>query len=496
MPYKNFLFAVFFIIVAAISFPIFQMVTSSGYVFYCNGVDEGSYLQYDFAKLSTKFWGLSRVSQRIVVALHELGFSGGMINFLFDLIIPGVVFFLTYFVFIKFAFEKRHAYVASILVVVLPVFFTAFNPFLSYLAEANRHTSLNFWVTTPDTDMLPLFRTPEPQFSFLLIALTMTVSLLSGRLWLNYLVTPFLYPFIAVPFAFILLSIHLRVLFAKFGLKVFFSPVISYLLISTGLFFYNNFILNDDQRSYLVATHLPLVSVTGVIALIIYSALSSAFHCKNYISLVFALAPNVAANTQIISGWLVQANNYEQYAGAICISCILAMHAPKFSDFFNRNLARVALGIVLLLGVKDFATNRAITGEIQLTESVLQQLRQAPQELALNDVKTSTWLNLVYPRQAPLLFSITNTYGALVNQYLPNYLCAKKIINSKDEWKLPFKITLEFMDEAYAWGHTTYVLNTNSRKVAINSLWNVGQVPENCPPLRLKTLLLSGSLQH
>ena len=91
----------------------------------------------------------------------------------------------------------------------IPIIFGRSNPFYSPLLDYNISSGAIQWVTMPEAYFPPFFRTPEPQFSLFLIALVVFIAVKKKSFIPLYLVMPFLYPFIRIPFMFVVMTLHM-----------------------------------------------------------------------------------------------------------------------------------------------------------------------------------------------------------------------------------------------------------------------------------------------
>jgi len=479
------------LIACALLFPTIQAIATGGYIFYCNGLDESSYLQYDYAKLVLHLAGLARGAQLLVVFLHDIGLSGGWINFVADLTIPCLTLWLIRSIFVRVGFQTRDAWLASFITVIFPLLLLTIDPLAEALSAFNKSTYLNYWLSVPDTSELPIFRTPEPQLSYLLLALAAYLAVRFENSLILYPVLPLLYPFVGVPVAFVLIALDLK-RYCGHVLRIeCLIPLVSFLIVSVGLAGYYYLFVDEYIKGYMVATRLPLISSTSIACLFLNIVLSVLHKKKtSFLKWTLALTPLFAVNQQIVSGWLIQSNNFEQYSGTICAALILALSVPDLLDGGKR--ACLVIGFVLLVavGAQDYQNNTAVLSGINLNAEVIDQLRKEPAHVAVNDLKASSWLNLVLPKQAALLFTFTKTFKTFANETFENYLCAKSHIQSKPELGAKFKDVFMAMDQAYRYGHKDFALYSNSRKNLGAPERDVNGIPTNCPDSNLPSLYL------
>ncbi|MFN3428710.1 MAG: hypothetical protein ACK46X_02025, partial [Candidatus Sericytochromatia bacterium] len=82
-PWARLPFALGLLVLVALTlaYPLYQAGVTGGYLYYENGADENTYLQYHFSRL---IQSPTRSGQYLVTAAQSLGISGGYLNMLLD----------------------------------------------------------------------------------------------------------------------------------------------------------------------------------------------------------------------------------------------------------------------------------------------------------------------------------------------------------------------------------------------------------------------------
>src|SRR5688500_1291763 len=189
------------------AYPLYQLSTTGGPLFFTNAFDEAVYLQYDYSRAVQQ---LSRAGQYPVTWAHELGLSGGWINFILDLTMPLLFLWLLRGIALQLGMEPRRATLVAVAGTVLPALAGGANPVVSRLFVWNLQGPLLGWLTIPEAHFLPLFRSPEPQFSFVVGAAAVLLALRLRSFWPAYVAAPFLYSFVVVPYVFVVLALLLH----------------------------------------------------------------------------------------------------------------------------------------------------------------------------------------------------------------------------------------------------------------------------------------------
>ncbi len=369
---------VFFIAIIILPnlFPVYQLFLTKGYLFYQNAYDEYSYLSYEAASFEM---GFSRISRYLVKWLHELGISPGYINFIFDLVCPGVIGYFIFKIFILLGFDKNKSILAAVMILMVPILVGGSNPVYSKIFYSTLSSGWVYWLVMPEAYYPPFYRTPEPQFSYLLMTLAIYYSIKRKTFIPLYFVVPFLYGFLRVPYLFVVFSCHFSEINKKYNfLRLKYAAwligFISYALVSIMIGLYYEFALKEILKAdFFPTTRLPIFSGTFGICLLIWKFLprDSKRGSSGFYGFVVA-APLVAANTQIISGFISQPINFEQSFGVICVAFMAAVFTSALRE---QKWLFPALSIFVILLSIVFSIN------ILILTDILPSLSQMPVNL-------------------------------------------------------------------------------------------------------------------
>lgn len=463
------------------AYPIYQLFTTGGYLFYTNAFDETSYLQYDF---SQQVQNISYAAQYIVTLAHNIGLSGGWINFIFDIISLLAFIIIIRGVLKQLGFNDKRANLSSFLIMILPLLFGGLNSVVNKLFYYSLSSGLINWITIPEASFLPIVRSPEPQFSLVILSLSVYFSLKIKSFIPVYLCIPFLYPFIRVPFAFIVLSVHLRTkipLMAKYALI---PPLVSFTILSSILMVYFNFYIDNNLKEYLVNSYYPLLSFTSSLAVIFYLlGYKGIPENLRFIALMIALSPMAAVNSQIVSGWIAQPTNFEQNFGVYCIAVILVL---SVHDIVFRTIAGVVATMLLLISAYtnfDYCYDQ--NKKLLFNNELVNILRTDSANVAVNDVHLASLFSMMFPCQPSTMFGYERTFSGQVKKNVTRYLCAKKEILKDEQMKDKFKDVFRTLDNAYKFENKDFILAHIGRKKDFRVENDIDLVPDNCPPLKL-----------
>lgn len=479
---KNFfpaIIGIFFIVLP----PVVQWL-HTGVVLYKNAFDEESYLQYEFAQDTLKW---SRASQALVVFMHALGFSGAETNFFFDLVFPFMFFVILTKVFKRLSFSLSDSSFFAFLVVFLPIVFNSCNPEMSRFFSFLLQSGWCYWITAPEAVFLPIVRTPEPQVSLVLIVLGVYCALRFRKKACYFLFLPFVYPFIAVPVLFVILSEIFYGYYSKTKTilkSIFLSVLTTSIIISLCLFGYLNLFLKNassDIFRLLVPSRSPFVSTSGILSLSLWALLWKTTP-PGYRALGFfiAVAPFFAVNTQVITGWFAQPNNYEQYAGVFSPVLILI-----FGIRWNMIFRKVTIiGLLVALFIQQVFVVKENQEKLEMvlnTPGLMENLEKHSAQVAMNDMYLSSFCNLLYPRQPATPFSYVGTYPEAHRDFFKRYLCAKQAVLERKELMSRYQKVLSRLDHDYRYRNEDFILSHLNRKKTFKINPEGTQSIEDCP---------------
>ena len=434
------------------------------------------------------------MGQFLVTGMHLIGFSGGAINLIFDLFFPPIAAVLIFKIFRKLNYCKSDSYLAAILIMTIPILFGTSNPLYSQIFYSNISSGAIQWITMPEAYYPPFFRSPEPQFSLTIMALAVYISLKKNTLLPLYLIMPFLYPFVRIPFMFIVLTLHIikycdKIKLFKSRFALIGPGVFAYVAISAMIIIHHK-VLMDGMRIeiFMVATRFPILSMTGIICLLLFLVVRNVVDekFKNFLALV-AFSPIVAVNTQIISGIIAQPNNFEQNFGTVCIAFLLAFGMISIkSRLWSKNImAGLAIALVLAYSKTIYSVNSFPHLRQPLPATLLKQLRVDPSKVAVHNAGMATALNLVWPMQGITGLAITQTFGTLPDDYFTNYLCLKKEISRNEELYPDYSNILEGLGDGYRHLHANFIFIHINRRKSFKIFYDPETIPEYCPEMTL-----------
>ena len=338
----------------------------NNYFAYNNGWDESTFLSYQGALAGLWQPGYAFFSF-IVWLLHQTGLAGAWQNLIFDLLAPPFTFLLLVRAFRRLGLDCPRAQVGVFLLMAGSLLLNHFSPLIRWLDE--QHWS---WLLTARGSYLMIFRTPNPQLSFLLVAICLWSYLKYRRAVLLLLPLPLLYAPVAIPYFYLLLLYFAWRRWPHLGTwQVVVLNLLLVVLLSLGL--------KAAFAAYLMSHPgiKALRFVSGPVGVIITpSLLGGALLALLYVVLagVGLLRPSPTArwvlpsllgclvlltNQQLISGYRLEPHNFEVYANPLLALLVLIYLLKDLSEGWagRRFLNTLCLVVVALLCAVVWSAN-------------------------------------------------------------------------------------------------------------------------------------------
>ncbi len=407
-------------------FPLYQALQTGGYLFYTTGMDEASHLSFSYADYVAKHSGRMRYTSHLITLLHHIGLSGGYINLILDLACTLCTLLLVKGIFEKFGYSKPQARSGALLLFLLPLLFTPFNPVVSLLSPLHFDPQIMRWFSMPWNPEIPLLRSPEPQVSWMLIAAALYITAGTQLSPLALLaISPLLYPFVELPLIFVS-AVLLLGSKARLSLRL----LTSFGVCGVLMLAFISSMKDPNLPKFFIFSSLPLIPFTGVLSLALYLIIQDHVPPASRPLLIALVCSTWAvANVQLVSGYLVPPVNFENYWGVMVLSFLATMGILHRSED-----PRGWVGFsVLLFGVFSMATfafNHSVSARLTRPRDVLPLLAKDSARVACNDLYLTTYLDLVSPRQEPTTFSWTRTLDISSDTNYHNYLCDKQSLQS------------------------------------------------------------------
>ena len=474
-------------------FALRQLRATGGYLFYANAFDEPTYLSYDGAMLTRS---LTHSAEYVVLALHKLGVSGGYTNLVFDIVWPVVTVALLRHIAIVLGFSVLESIVYPFVIVALPVVFGYSNPYYSRLYDFNYNSTGLSWITLPQAYYPPFFRTPEPQLSLAVVALASDAAIRWRSYVIALAVVPFVYPFVGIPYVFVVLGLmvydRLGAWIENGALRTALAVLGSYLVTAgTVLVFFILFVRRTTLADFLPPTHMPLLSGTGAVAIVVYLLSRSRLEKRHRIPALFlAAAPTAAANTQLIAGFLQTPHNLEQNFGviALAIVCVLAIHAVSSRAWVIAGAAAAACCLLGVYSSKVFAVNASMFQHMPPSTELLDALRREPESVVIADADLADVLSLVAPRTHFSALARSQTLRSqdgssdepTTSERFQNYLCTKQLLSEGNNQGAIGPTAIGALDRGFRYLNQDFPLIHLNRKVAFTQYFDPSEAPRHC----------------
>jgi len=485
--YQPFLFIGFFILISI--YPIYQIINYGEFYFYQNAYDEYSYLAYNFAEHASE---QGRFSSTIIVLLHNMGISGAIINLVFDLI--SLIFTYVFLsLILKKIFkniDKNRIYFATLLIVFSPLLFNSANPVIAKLNSIFfSHDWIIYFITFAESIYLPIQRTPEPQFSILLLLAIVYLSIVLKRYWIPLLSIPFIYPFVAIPVLMMIGMYAVKKHFLKkrkFWQQLLISSVLIYIIVSVLLFFYFQFFMAD--KSMLAETHLPIIGLSiiwSVTIIIICQYIFPKTNLSNdewFFIISLMISSILVLNTQIISGYITQPNHFEQIISLYIPALIFSIYYLRSKQDLN-NILFVIIISALFLGILGhlryvYKTNDVTVKQFDrlLKNTELKTILQTPTNITTGNYLLDSMITGFYNPKASMIMNYSNSYyGYFTKKYYCDYIALKQKIRIEHGNVADIENSFSVLDNAYKYLNLDHVLLHMNRRSSKEFVFECGK---------------------
>jgi hypothetical protein len=477
-------------------FAIRQYGWTGGYLFYSNAYDEPTYLAYDGAMMTAS---PTHLAEYLIVGLHRLGISGGYINLLFDIVCPAVAVVFLRRLALTLGFSMLEATVYPFAVVAIPVLFGSTNPYFAYLFNANYNSRAFSWITLPQAYYPPLLRTPEPQLSLCVIAIATWMGVRRRSYAAPFAVSPFVYAFVGIPYAFIVLALfidrHAAAFVRQPGVRALAAIAASYTAIAVALRVAHAVLISGTSTAdFVVATHLPLLSGTGAAALIVYAIARPRLQPAHRAPvLLLCVAPFAAVNTQLLSGFLEQPNNFEQNFGvvALAIVAVLALQTVRYRRLVLLTSAAVSCVLLIQYSSFIFVVNASVWQRERLSDSLLDALRRQPTSVIIGDPDLADLFALAaadlhYSALARSQALHDREGGTSTTQRFDNYQCVKRFLTAGESPPVVDPAVFVELDRVFRFLNQDFPLMHLNRPHRLRQYFDPSQQPDHCAARQLQ----------
>ena len=481
-------------------FAIQQYRWTGGYLFYANAFDEPTYLSYDGAMMTASS---THLAEYLIVGLHRLGLSGGRINLLFDIAFPIVAVVFLRRLATALGFSTLEATVYPFAVIAIPVLFGYSNPYYATVFNANYHSKGLSWITLPQAYYPPFLRTPEPQLSLCVLAIATWIGVRRRSYVIPFAVSPFLYAFVGIPYAFVVLALfindHAAAVVRQPAVRALAAIVASYAAIAIALrMAYSLLIAGTTTADFLPATHLPLLSGTGAAALIVYAIARSRLQLSHRPpAFVLSVAPLAVTNTQLLTGFFEHPNNFEQNFGvvALAVVIVLALRTLGRGPLLLAASAAASCALLAAYASHVFVVNASAWQREPLSDSLLESLRHEPESLVIGDPDLADLFGLVAPgvhysalARSQALHELAG--GTTTAQRFQNYLCVKRLVSASPPPAVVNPEVFVDLDRVFRFLNQDFPLTHLNRQHQFKEYFDPSQEPQRCPSRPLQILAL------
>lgn len=398
-------------VLASYLVPQWMSFFNSDVFVFANGWDEPTYLSWQGVIGGRNELGL--YSLYLYGLLHEAGLSGAVQNLLSDTLFPLLTVLLAAQSFRLLGIEIQRAFAYAVLVLFSSTLFNYANPLLYNLQGHYDSASLLMtgWERYPS-----ILRTPNPQFSYFLVALTVCCWLKWHKLWILLLPLPVMYYYVAVPYVF-LVGVALALPFARRAVRGeararFAAAGGIYLAMGIGAVamfklagYYDsaNYVTNNPwvyTRTHMLQLPLALLIILATTGLLWWRKLLSYNTKFSGVMLVLALGALASANLHVITGFMLSQKNYYDYGLSILFGLMVVimlewLHNRRQADWALAALLAVTAVPTLASHIYFYRQAAAISAK---AATMIADVRRDPLHAVIPDIELSSRMAYSTPK--------------------------------------------------------------------------------------------------
>lgn len=323
---------------------------------FVNGWDEETYLSWQGVLGARNQIGYFPL--HVYGWLHTLGLSGALQNLLSDTLFPLASVALVSATLCRFGIESTRAFTYAVLILFSSTLFNYTNPIIKALLGDYNATA---WIMAGWELYPSIMRTPNPQVSYFLLALTVYAWARWRRDWLLLLPLPLLYYFVAVPYCFLLGFGMLIRMMRRYNIAgtlpwLAGTGLLVWVIMGLGtaaLFWIAGYYAPDyweRQDAWLFAvTRQPQIPL-ALLGLGAVTALATAVRAIDtqarawQLVLILTIAALASVNLHVITGFMLSQKNYYDYGLSILFGMMLVVGLESLR---NHKLADWLLSFLL-----------------------------------------------------------------------------------------------------------------------------------------------------
>lgn len=349
------LFLLIFIIFSYL-FPLWYSFIKSEIFIYVNAWDEETYLTYQGALGAITSPGY-QISSIITLIFQELNISGAVQNLIFDTFVIIFIIFFIYKSLIIYITSKIDRLSFSFLIIFSSVLFNYANPLIKYMFERE----INIFMIGYE-GYLSVLRTPEPQLSYLFIALFIYLFFKTKKILFLFIPLLLTYFYVSIVY-FYCLILYFFISKLKLNMTtILLGNIFSYIVISIGLIIMDVFFLQKSEiinfSAYVISNQIvfPVIFFVNIlysfiIYLIYYNTREDNQKILFLMSLISLLIIFFVSNFQLLTGYMLSYKNYFDYGLSIIIGIATAIFFKSLSNIIGRVVYIFPLICILFLSL-------------------------------------------------------------------------------------------------------------------------------------------------
>jgi len=304
---------------------------------------------------------------------------------------------------------------------------------------------------------------------------------------------PLLYSFVAVPFAFCVVALHLQSRFALLRNRTWLAALLAFAVGSGFLFVFLTWRIRGRQQDLFCFTHYPIFPVIGGLGLLLYFCLRKLIpEPFRPVALLAALASWAAANHQVLTGFFTVPHNYDQNCGVVGAALILVLALlPLLRYRLVEWVAFLAIGALAVDHAREsYRIQKNMLAGVTFSQELLSDLKTNSPNCAVNNLNLATIGAMLFPKQPPTLLGHQNTTFLFTSHAFDHYQWAKAEINKQPDLAKEFAPLFEQLDHYYRYENDDFILVHSGRKTRFPQRHDPDSPPKELryPPLQIRVL--------
>lgn len=418
------------ILLLAVLAPEWWAFFKSDLLVFVNGWDEETYLSWQGVLGAIQIPGYS--SSYLNLLLHNLGISGATQNLIFDTVLLPLTILFSGLIFRNLNFAKERIFVYALILCLSSVLFNYANPVVSYILGTYDGAA----ILMAGHEYYPsILRTPNPQFSYFALSVTIYFFTKYRRGWILILPLPLMYFYVAIPYLFLIFFLYSsRYMQKLLNISGITNTAITFILIyflvssAVALLFYIGGLYNPENHlrqysQFFIEARRPQIPLMLGLLMCVFGALffigKLNIDKKKLVFLGWIFLAGVATvNMHVVAGLMLSQKNYYDYGLSVLLSLFLVLTIDLIVSVRVRN-AIIVIIIVLVswLSLKSQMTysmhSIAMSKKVSL---VVGDMKDDPLHILVPQIEVSSLVAYSAPKMLSPPFSYLYYFNFIERQ--------------------------------------------------------------------------------